>query len=95
MSPCSKCACSKITANWSLTNAQEDEEDAELSDGFWQEFFLHRPDSTGLKRVLDSIPPDEMLHMQSHSQQLVRRAIQRMKQARPPSDEVALEVRSL
>jgi hypothetical protein len=95
MSPCSKCACSKITANWSLTNAQEDEEDAELSDGFWQEFFLHRPDSTGLKRVLDSIPPDEMLHMQSHSQQLVRRAIQRIKQAKPPSDEVALEVRSL
>lgn len=73
--------------------AQEDDEDTELSDGFWQEFFLHRPDSAGLKRILDSVPPDEMLHLQSHSQQLVGRAIQRVKQGRPPADEVALEVR--
>jgi hypothetical protein len=73
--------------------AQEDEEDTELSDGFWQEFFLHRPDSAGLKRILGSVPPDEMLHLQSHSQQLVRCAIQRVKQGRAPADEVALEVR--
>ncbi|KAH5402967.1 hypothetical protein HBI23_191060 [Parastagonospora nodorum] len=70
---------------------KEDEEDTDLSDGFWQEFFLHRPDSAGLKRILDSVPPDEMLHLQSHSQQLVRRAIQRVKQGRAPADEVALE----
>ncbi|KAF2829699.1 DUF1741-domain-containing protein [Ophiobolus disseminans] len=70
---------------------REDDEDTELSDGFWQEFFLHRPDSAGLKRILDSIPPDEMLHLQSHSQQLVRRAIQRIRQGKSPSDEVALE----
>jgi hypothetical protein len=73
--------------------AQEDDEDTELSNGFWQEFFLHRPDPAGLKRILDSVPPDEMLHLQSHSQQLIRRAIQRVKQGKPPTDEVALEVR--
>ncbi|KAF1917095.1 hypothetical protein BDU57DRAFT_449933 [Ampelomyces quisqualis] len=70
---------------------KEEEEDTELSDGFWQEFFLHRPDVGGLKRILDSIPPDEMLHLQSHSQQLVRRAISGVKQAKPPADEIALE----
>jgi hypothetical protein len=76
-----------------LTDAQENDEDTELSDGFWQEFFLHRPDSAGLKRILDSIPPDEMLHLQSHSQQLVHGAIHRVKLGKPPADEIALEVR--
>jgi hypothetical protein len=84
----------KVRADWSsvalprtelLTSRQEDDEDTEL--------FLHRPDPAGLKRILESVPPDEMLHLQSHSQQLVRRAIYRVKQAKAPSDEVALEVR--
>lgn len=73
---------------------QEDEEDVELTKGFWQEFFLHRPDSAGLKRILGAISPDEMLHRQAHSQQLFRRAIHTVKQAKPPADEVALEVRT-
>lgn len=76
-----------------LTLVQEDDDDLELSEGFWQEFFLHRPDSIGLKRILGSIAPDEMLHQQAHSQQLFRRAILRVKQAKSPSDEIALEVR--
>jgi hypothetical protein len=90
----SKCAHTATRQqNCPLTNAQEDDEETELSDGFWQEFFLHRPDSAGLKRILDSVPPDEMLHLQSHSQQLVRSAINRVKQGKQPSDEIALEVR--
>jgi hypothetical protein len=71
---------------------QEDEDDAELSEGFWEEFFLHRPDHQGLKRILGRIPPDDMLHLQPHSQELFRRAITRIKQAAAPSDEIALEV---
>jgi hypothetical protein len=54
---------------------------------------LHRPDSAGLKRILGSISPDEMLHRQAHSQQLFGCAIHRVKQANTPSDEIALEVR--
>lgn len=72
--------------------AQEDDEDVELSEGFWQEFFLHRPDTAGLKRTLASIAPDEMLHQQARSQQLFRHAILRVKQAKAPADEIALEV---
>ncbi|CAN9432582.1 unnamed protein product [Alternaria sp. RS040] len=71
--------------------AQEDDEDVELSEGFWQEFFLHRPDTAGLKRTLASIAPDEMLHQQARSQQLFRHAILRVKQAKAPADEIALE----
>lgn len=76
-----------------LTWLQQDDEDLDLSDGFWQEFFLHRPESAGLKRILVSRAPDEMLHQQAHSQQLFRQAIARIKQAKAPSDEMALEVR--
>lgn len=72
---------------------QEDDEDVELSEGFWQEFFLHRPDAAGLKRILASVVPDGMLHQQARSQQLFGRAIQRIKQAKAPADEIALEVR--
>ncbi|KAF2689655.1 DUF1741-domain-containing protein [Lentithecium fluviatile CBS 122367] len=70
---------------------REDEDDVELSEGFWEEFFLHRPDHAGLRRILDSLPPDEILHRQAHSQQLFLRAISRAKQATAPSDEIALE----
>lgn len=77
-----------------LTWSQEDDEDIELSEGFWEEFFLHRPDATGLKHILGSLGPDDMLQSQAHSQQLFLRAILRVKQATAPSDEVALDVRS-
>ncbi|KAI4934971.1 hypothetical protein J4E86_011413 [Alternaria arbusti] len=71
---------------------KEDDEEVELSAGFWQEFFLHRPDPTGLQRILSSVTPDEMLHQQAHSQQLFGQAILRVKQASAPADEIALEV---
>ncbi|CAN9424093.1 unnamed protein product [Alternaria alternata] len=70
---------------------KEDDEYVELSEGFWQEFFLHRPDTAGLKRTLASIAPDEMLHQQARSQQLFRHALLRVKQAKAPADEIALE----
>ncbi|KAH9875103.1 hypothetical protein J1614_004591 [Plenodomus biglobosus] len=70
---------------------ETEDDDFELSEGFWQEFFLHRPDSAGLKRILASVAPDDMLHQQAHSQQLFRQATLRVKQARTPSDEIALE----
>ncbi|KAF2635013.1 DUF1741-domain-containing protein [Massarina eburnea CBS 473.64] len=69
----------------------DDDDEFELSDGFWEEFFLHRPDHAGLKRLLEGMAPDEMLHRQAHSQELFRQAIARIKQASAPSDEIALE----
>lgn len=73
---------------------ENDEEHVELTEGFWHEFFLHRADPAGLKRILTAMSPDEMLHRQAHSQQLFTRAIQTVQHAAPPTDEVALEVRA-
>ncbi|KAL1792296.1 hypothetical protein ACET3X_008803 [Alternaria dauci] len=70
---------------------KEDDEDVELTEGFWQEFFLHRPDTAGLKRILASLAPDEMLHQQTRSQHLFRHAIRRVQQGTAPADEIALE----
>ncbi|KAF2017021.1 DUF1741-domain-containing protein [Aaosphaeria arxii CBS 175.79] len=70
---------------------KEEDDEVELSDGFWQEFFLHRPDYPGLKRIIGGLGPDDMLHLQAHSQQLFLRAMLRVKQAKGPSDEVALD----
>jgi hypothetical protein len=74
-----------------LFSVHDDSEDIELSEGFWEEFFLHRPDHGGLRRILAAVPPDEMLHLQAQSQQLFRGAISRAKHATAPADEIALE----
>lgn len=48
-----------------------DDLDHEHSEGFWQEFFLLKPDPPSLRRVLQKLNPDEMLHLQvnRHSNQ--------------------------
>lgn len=78
---------------YAYNSKQTDDEPIEPSEGFWHEFFLHKPEPAGLKRVLASTAPDEMLHQQAHSQQLFRQAILRIKQAKAPADDIALEVR--
>ncbi|KAF2199599.1 DUF1741-domain-containing protein [Delitschia confertaspora ATCC 74209] len=70
---------------------REDEEDDELSEGFWEEFFLLRPDTFRLKQVLDDVSADELLHLQERSQQLFLRATARIRHGRGPSDEAALD----
>jgi len=70
-----------------------DDSGVALPTGFWQEFFLHRPDPAGLRRILAAVAPDEMLHQQARSQQLFRQATIRIQQARAPADATALEVR--
>jgi hypothetical protein len=42
---------------------QEDEE-VEKSDGFWEEFFLLKPDRLSLKKILDDLSADDLLHFQ-------------------------------
>ena len=71
---------------------QDDDEDVDLSDGFWEEFFLLRPEHAALKRTLRDVAPDDMLHLQAHTQQLFLRAILRVRQASAPADENALDV---
>lgn len=42
---------------------KEDEEE-EKPEGFWQEFFLHKPDAASLRKILDELSPDDLLHRQ-------------------------------
>lgn len=44
--------------------ALDDHDDHEHSEGFWQEFFLLKPDPPSLRRVLQSLSADAMLHLQ-------------------------------
>jgi hypothetical protein len=75
----------------SLTCAQEEEE-IEKSEGFWQEFFLHKPDAKALEKLLASLSADDLLHLQAHPQQLLIRAIARIKEGKEPADEHGLDV---
>lgn len=50
-------------------DAQVEEQELEHSEGFWQEFFLHKPDAPNLRRVLRDLSPDAMLHLQVENEQ--------------------------
>ncbi|KAK2074186.1 hypothetical protein P8C59_008410 [Phyllachora maydis] len=62
---------------------QQDDEDGQddKSDGFWAEFFLHRPDRAALRCLLDAIPPDELLQSDLRTRQLFSRAVAALKPA--------------
>ncbi|KAI9839570.1 MAG: hypothetical protein M1819_002196 [Sarea resinae] len=70
----------------------EDDHDLEKSEGFWQEFFLLKPDKANLQHILADRSADELLHQQAQTRQLFSRAIHRIKVGAAPSDEIALDV---
>lgn len=43
---------------------QDENDQFQLSDGFWQEFFLLRPDKSSLQRRLEWTSEDDLLHLQ-------------------------------
>ena len=55
--------CLSVEAEIAVDSSQ-DEESFIPSEGFWREFFLLRPDKAGLIKVLDSISPEGLLHLQ-------------------------------
>ncbi|KAI9697298.1 MAG: hypothetical protein M1836_004862 [Candelina mexicana] len=68
-----------------------DAEYPEPPEGFWQEFFLLKPDKTSLRRVLADLRADDLLHFQNQSQQLFFRCVSHIKAGTAPSDEIALD----
>ncbi|KAL1958134.1 hypothetical protein VTO42DRAFT_4989 [Malbranchea cinnamomea] len=63
----------------------------ELSEGFWREFFLLPPDRSSLSQILNSLSPDDVLHIHPHTRQLLKRAIQEIASAKSPSNLYALD----
>ncbi|KAL9007574.1 MAG: hypothetical protein Q9173_007190, partial [Seirophora scorigena] len=74
-----------------LIEMQDEVDQFPFSDGFWQEFFLLRPDRSSLERRLDSFSADDLLHIQSQTQQLFRRAVGQINSRNGTSDEAALD----
>lgn len=42
----------------------KEEEETPKSEGFWEEFFLLKPDTGSLKGILDALSADDLLHFQ-------------------------------
>jgi hypothetical protein len=80
-----------IRTHQDLIFAQDDDE-VQKSEGFWQEFFLLKPDPKSFHSILSDLSADDLLHLQAHPQQLVIRAVARIKAGVEPSDENALDV---
>ncbi|KAK1139319.1 hypothetical protein N8T08_001090 [Aspergillus melleus] len=64
---------------------------ADPSEGFWKEFFLLPPDRAQLRSILDQLSPDEILNLQTQTQQLFARAIREAASGNKPADSYALE----
>jgi len=69
----------------------KDEDDYDKSEGFWREFFLLRPDKATLQRILLEFSPDDLLHLQGQTRQLLSRAIACIKAGSAPADAHALD----
>lgn len=74
---------------------KQDDETSIDSEGFWEEFFLLRPDINGLENRLKALRADDLLHLQDETQQLFLRAIDQVKGGRSQAVENALDVSSI
>ncbi|CAG9944150.1 unnamed protein product [Clonostachys rosea f. rosea IK726] len=68
---------------------------SEKSEGFWREFFLHRQDRAALRSILNEIPPDEILVLESRTRELFARAVETLKHGRGSSPANALDTLSV
>lgn len=73
----------------------KDDEDTEKSEGFWREFFLLKPDRPSLRRILDDIGPDDLVHLDLQTRQLFSRAVVALRNPHGVADLHALETLSI
>jgi len=75
--------------------AQQSDDDREKSEGFWREFFLLKPDRASLRRILDALPPGDLLHLEPQTRQLFARSVAALRDSQGAADLHALDVRIL
>ncbi|RKF62716.1 UPF0588 membrane protein C20F10.02c [Golovinomyces cichoracearum] len=63
----------------------------ETTEGFWKELFLLKPDKSALRRIIDGLSPEDLLSLQTETQQLFSRAVKCIKQGNAPEDLNALD----
>ncbi|KAI4274610.1 MAG: hypothetical protein L6R35_006330, partial [Caloplaca aegaea] len=81
----------KIDRLYEQLLSTDENDQFQLSDGFWQEFFLLRPDKSSLQRRLEWTSEDDLLHLQNRTQQLFRRAAGQINSRNGTSDGAALD----
>ncbi|KAI4136415.1 MAG: hypothetical protein L6R39_007797 [Caloplaca ligustica] len=81
----------KIDSLYAQLLERDGDELNDFSDGFWQEFFLLRPDKACLRRRLDEIDADDLLEIQAETQQLFRRSVVQIQSLNGVSVESALD----
>ncbi|KAI4135251.1 MAG: hypothetical protein LQ341_005904, partial [Variospora aurantia] len=81
----------KIDRLYEQLLSTDENDQFQLSDGFWQEFFLLRPDKSSLQRRLEWTSTDDLLHLQDRTQQLFRRAAGQINSRNETSDGAALD----
>lgn len=63
-----------------------------LSEGFWREFFLLKPDRTSLRRDLDELTPGDLLQIEEQTRELFSRSVKALKGAQGVAELHALDV---
>ncbi|KAI4130019.1 MAG: hypothetical protein LQ338_001953 [Usnochroma carphineum] len=81
----------KIDSLYEQLLGRDENDLVDFPDGFWQEFFLLRPDKTSLRRRLNRLDADDLLRIQGETQQLFRRAVAQIKSKNVASAEAALD----
>ncbi|RMD42118.1 hypothetical protein DV735_g3005, partial [Chaetothyriales sp. CBS 134920] len=72
-------------------DADDEDEDAVPTEGFWREFFLLKPDKQRLFDILSPLTANELLHIQTQTHAFFRRSIAEATSARSPQNQNALE----
>ncbi|KAK3721798.1 hypothetical protein LTR37_002963 [Vermiconidia calcicola] len=76
---------------WCDTNSSKEDDEEEVSEGFWKELFLLKPDASRLRQILEATDPNFLLHVQHQPQQLVLQSVTHVKAGQTPIDENALD----
>lgn len=71
---------------------KHDDDGSEKPEGFWTEFFLHRPDRAALRRLLNDLGPDDVLHFEARTNELFARAVGTLKTGSGAAPSNALDV---
>lgn len=73
----------------------KDDDNREKGEGFWREFFLHRPDRAALRRLLNELSPDDVLQSESRTGELFAQAVRALRTGTGAAPSNALDTLSV
>ncbi|KAG6042136.1 hypothetical protein E4U41_004940 [Claviceps citrina] len=70
---------------------KDDYDGQEKADGFWREFFLLRPDRSALRRLLNAMPPSDVLLFEGRTREIFSKALAAVKSGQGLAPQHALD----